>query len=174
MYFMKSISKLYIILLFIVFGIASSQAQFRSDSFWDRVSFGGGFGLNFGNDYFAANLAPSAIYNFNPYFAAGPGLSYAYVKNGSLKSSIVGGSIIALANPLPIIQLSAEFEELYVSQRANWDGGTFTDDFWNSALFLGAGYRSGPVTIGARYNILYNDDDAIYTSAIMPFIRFYF
>ena len=43
MYFMKSISKLYIILLFIAFGIASSQAQFRSDSFWDRVSFGGGF-----------------------------------------------------------------------------------------------------------------------------------
>ncbi|MBQ51085.1 MAG: hypothetical protein CMF35_05230, partial [Leeuwenhoekiella sp.] len=34
--------------------------------------------------------------------------------------------------------------------------------------------RSGPVTIGARYNVLFNDNDSIYTSAIMPFVRFYF
>ena len=171
---MKSIVCTLILTLFFTCFTVQSHAQFRSSSFWDRVSFGGGLGLNFGDDYFAANIAPSAVYNFNPYFALGPGLSYSYVKNGSLRSSVAGGSIIALANPLPIIQLSAEFEELYVSQRADWDGGTVTNDFWNSALFLGAGYRSGPVTIGARYNVLYNDNDAIYTSAIMPFVRFYF
>ncbi|MDP5043855.1 MAG: hypothetical protein NWQ06_02620 [Leeuwenhoekiella sp.] len=152
----------------------SLQAQSQGSDFWDKVDVGGGFGLNFGREYFAASIAPSAIYNFNPYFAMGPGLSYSYVKDRSLKSSIVGGSIIALANPLPIIQLSAEFEELYVSQRANLDGGTFSDDFWNAALFLGLGYRNGPVTLGARYNVLYSDRDAVYSSAIQPFIRVYF
>ncbi|WP_405325030.1 hypothetical protein [Leeuwenhoekiella sp. LLG6367-2.1] len=149
-------------------------AQTQSTYFWDNVNFGGGLGLNFGKEYFAASISPSAIYNFNPYFAAGPGLSYSYIKDGDLKSSIVGGSIITLVNPLPAIQFSAEFEELYVSQTANYDGGSFERDFWNAALFLGLGYRSGSVTIGARYNVLYDDNDAIYTSAIQPFIRVYF
>lgn len=171
---MKSIVSLFVTSLFIILFASEVNAQFTRSTFWDRVDFGGGLGLNFGQDYFAANISPSAVYNFNPYFAAGPGLSYSYIKNGSYKSSIVGGSLIALVNPLPILQLSAEFEELYVSQSANLDGGTFKDDFWNSALFLGAGYRSGPVTIGARYNILFQDDNLIYTSAIQPFIRFYF
>mgnify|MGYP003724834365 CR=1 FL=1 len=171
---MKSIASVILTILFTVLFTTQSTAQFARSNFWDRVAIGGGLGLNFGQDYFAANISPSAVYNFNPYFAAGPGLSYSYIKNGSYKSSIVGGSLIALANPLPMIQLSAEFEELYVSQRANLDGGTFKDEFWNSALFLGAGYRSGPVTIGARYNVLFKDDNLIYTSAIQPFIRFYF
>lgn len=171
---MKSIVSLLVTVLFVMLFTPQAQAQFARSNFWDRVNFGGGLGLNFGQDYFAANVSPSAVYNFNPYFAAGPGLSYSYIKNGSYKSSIIGGSIIALINPLPIIQLSAEFEELYVNQNANFDGGSFTDEFWNSALFLGAGYRSGPVTIGARYNVLYNDDNLIYASAIQPFIRFYF
>ena len=35
-------------------------------SFWDNVSYGGAFGLGFGNGYFDATLAPTAIYNFNP------------------------------------------------------------------------------------------------------------
>ncbi|MFD2827005.1 hypothetical protein ACFSYG_10995 [Leeuwenhoekiella polynyae] len=171
---MKSIATLIITILFVTLFSIESTAQFARSDFWDRVAIGGGLGLNFGQDYFAANISPSAVYNFNPYFAAGPGLSYSYIKNGRYKSSIVGGSIIALANPLPIIQLSAEFEELYVTQIQELDGGNRNRDFWNSALFLGAGYRSGPVTIGARYNVLFKDDNLIYTSAIQPFIRFYF
>jgi hypothetical protein len=35
-------------------------------------------------------------------------------------------------------------------------------------FFLGAGYRSGNATIGARYNV--NDTNNIYGSAFMPFV----
>lgn len=49
-----------------------------------------------------------------------------------------------------------------------------TDNFWNTALFLGAGYRTNNATIGIRYNVLHNDNNNIYTTAFMPFVRVYF
>ncbi|PHR98568.1 MAG: hypothetical protein COA80_05280 [Leeuwenhoekiella sp.] len=152
----------------------SLKAQSIQPGFWDKVQYGGGLGLSFGNNYFFFNVAPSAIYNFNEYFALGPGLSYSYIKNGDFKTSITGGSVIALFNPLSQIQLSAELEELYVSQKQELDGGNRNRDFWNTALFLGAGYRSGPMTFGVRYNVLFDDTNSIYTSAIQPFVRVYF
>lgn len=171
---MKSPVKILGFVIFLFFSNQAVHAQFSRSDFWDKVDVGGGLGLNFGNSYFAASISPSAVYNFNPYFALGPGLSYSYVKDGDYKSSILGGSVIALVNALPSIQVSAEFEELYVTQNASLDGGNINRDFWNSALFLGLGYRAGLVTIGARYNVLYNENDGIYTSAIQPFIRVYF
>ena len=46
--------------------------------------------------------------------------------------------------------------------------------FWNTALFLGAGYRNENITLGIRYNILHRDRDNIYAEAFMPFVRIYF
>jgi hypothetical protein len=85
-------------------------------------------------------------------------------------ASFYGGSIIGLFNPIPVIQLSAELEELRIN--INLDGTTNSQDYWNT-FFLGAGYRSGNATIGARYNVL-NDTNNIYGSAFMPFVRVYF
>jgi hypothetical protein len=31
---------------------------------------------------------------------------------------------------------------------------TNSQNYWNTGLFVGAGYRSGNATIGARYNVL--------------------
>ncbi|WP_290477245.1 MULTISPECIES: hypothetical protein [unclassified Leeuwenhoekiella] len=171
---MKILHVLPALLLCLFLSNHSLKAQSIERGFWDKVQYGGGLGLNFGNNYFAFNIAPSAIYNFNEYFALGPGLSYSYIKNGNFKTSITGGSVIALFNPLNQIQLSAELEELYVNQKQEQPSGTLTRDFWNTALFLGAGYRSGPMTFGVRYNVLFDDTNSIYTSAIQPFIRVYF
>ena len=56
--------------------------------------------------------------------------------------------------------------------------GTFyngiSDNFWNTGLFLGAGYRMENVTIGARYNVLFQEDKGVYGDALMPFVRVYF
>lgn len=75
------------------------------------------------------------------------------------------------------MQLSAELEQLRVnnSYDSYWGGGSY--DFWNTALFLGAGYRTNNVTIGVRYNVLYKDDDNrpdVYGTDFMPFVRVYF
>ncbi|WP_016989972.1 hypothetical protein [Flavobacterium sp. ACAM 123] len=144
-----------------------------SGNFWKNVQFGGGIGLGFGSDYTDISLAPSTIYNFNEQVALGIGAQYTYLKQKNYYAShLYGGSIIGLFNPIRIIQLSAELEELRVNM--NLDGTTGnSQNYWNSGLFLGVGYRSGNATIGARYNV-FNDDNNIYGSPFMPFVRVYF
>jgi hypothetical protein len=77
------------------------------------VQFGGGVGLGFGSNYTDISLAPSAIYNFNEYVALGLGAQYTYLKAKKIMLPFYGGSIIGLFNPIPVIQLSAELEELH-------------------------------------------------------------
>ncbi|MDP3681769.1 MAG: hypothetical protein Q8R22_13145 [Flavobacterium sp.] len=143
------------------------------NEFWRNVQFGGGIGLGFGSGYTDISLAPSAIYNFNDYVALGVGLQYKYLKQRDYYAShLYGGSVIGLFNPIQEIQLSAELEQLRVN--VNLDGSNSnSQDYWNTGLFIGAGYRSGNATIGARYNVL-TDKNNIYGSAFMPFIRVYF
>ena len=144
-----------------------------SNNFWNKIQFGGGLGLGFGSGYTDITIAPSAIYNFNEYVSLGLGAQYKYLKQkDSYASNLYGGSFIGLINPLPEIQLSVELEKLRV--HVNLIGSNSnSQDYWNTALFLGAGYRSGNATIGARYNVL-NDKNNIYGSAFMPFVRVYF
>ncbi|TDE05921.1 hypothetical protein [Flavobacterium sandaracinum] len=143
------------------------------NQFWRNVQFGGGIGLGFGSGYTDISVAPSVIYNFNEYVALGVGLQYKYLKQKDFYAShLYGGSAIGFFNPLPEIQLSAELEQLRVN--VNLDGSNSnSENYWNTALFIGAGYRSGNATIGVRYNVL-TDKNNIYGSAFMPFIRFYF
>ncbi|MFC5682370.1 hypothetical protein ACYE2N_11260 [Flavobacterium sp. MAHUQ-51] len=153
----------------------NQNSNFESGpNFWEKVQFGGGLGLSFGNRYTDISIAPSAIYNVNDYFAVGLGAQYTYVKvKDSHDSNLYGGSLITLFNPLPEIQLSAELEQL----RVNVNGignNNFSSNFWNTGLFLGAGYRNGNVTIGARYNVLHDENKSAYSDAFMPFVRFYF
>ncbi|WP_238988385.1 hypothetical protein [Aureibaculum marinum] len=138
--------------------------------FWDKVQFGGGLGLSFSNNYTTISIAPSAIYNFNQYIAAGPGLSYLYAKNGSLKSNVFGVGLITLFNPTQNLQLSGEFEHLFITQKLGVDKSHF--DY--PSLYLGAAYRIGNFSAGLRYDVLYDSDKTIYASAFSPIIRFYF
>jgi long-subunit fatty acid transport protein len=141
--------------------------------FWDKVQFGGGLGLGFGSGFTNISVAPSAIYNVNQYFSAGLGLQYSYLKQkGFYTSSQYGASIIGLVNPIEQIQLSVELEQLRVN--VDFDNSNFSDDFWNTGLFLGAGYRMENITIGARYNVLFNEDKNVYGDSFMPFVRVYF
>lgn len=180
---MKKIHLLTILKPFLIFstlfssGFLMAQQQTATpktqSDFWRRVQFGGGIGLSFGSGYTDISLAPSAIYNFNQYVALGLGAQYTYVKQKNYyASNLYGGSIIGLFNPIPEIQLSAELEELRVN--VNLIGSdSNSQDYWNTGLFLGAGYRNGNVTIGARYNVL-NDNNNVYSNAFMPFVRVYF
>lgn len=151
-----------------------SQEPKQKSEFWKNVQFGGGLGLGFGNNSTNISVAPSAIYNFSPKAALGLGVQYSYIRQKDFYTShLYGGSIIGLVNPIKEIQLSAELEELRVN--TSFDNSSFTsDNFWNTALFLGAGYRTNNATIGIRYNVLHNDNNNIYTTAFMPFIRVYF
>ena len=157
----------------ITFAQRTSPPPQPENQFWKNVQIGGGLGLGFGSNYTDISISPSAIYNFNEYAALGLGLQYKYLKQkGYYASNLYGGSIIGLLNPIRQIQLSAELEQLRVNVQLE-GSNSGSQDFWNTALLIGAGYRSGNATIGARYNVL-SDKNSIYSSAFMPFVRVYF
>ncbi|WP_264565765.1 hypothetical protein [Flavobacterium sp. N3904] len=167
-----------IILFFSENVIAQYQQTPQSRSpFWQNVQFGGGLGLSFGSGYTDISIAPSAIYNVNPYLATGIGLQATYVSSkGYYDSGIYGISYLVFVNPIPQIQLSVNLNESYVNNHYEYYNGraSYSDQFWNTALFLGAGYRTGNVTIGLAYNVLYDVNDNVYGDAVTPFVRAYF
>ena len=49
------------------------------------------------------------------------------------------------------------------------------DNFWDSALFVGAGYQITPkISVGAKYNLLYKKDKSVYSSPLVPFLNISF
>lgn len=164
--------------LFSSFSIAQQKYVIDNSShFWDKVQFGGGLGLGFGSGYTDISVMPSAIYNVNEIVAVGVGLQFGYLNSRNYYESYVyGGSLITLVNPIPEIQLSAELEQVRVNTDYDSRNGfpSYSDNFWNTALYLGAGYRTGNVTIGARYDVLYDPERSLYGSGFMPFVRVYF
>jgi hypothetical protein len=147
----------------------------KTNDFWEHVQIGGGFGVSVSNDYTDITIAPSAIYNFNQYFALGTGFQYSHLKQKKYyNSNVVGGSIIGLFNPIEVAQISIELEEMHVNSTYTDTYDNVRRSFWNTGLYIGAGYRADNVTIGARINVLFDKNKDIYGSAFMPFIRAYF
>lgn len=160
----------------LLFGINfSASAQKPPNEFWSHVRFGGGIGLSFGDGFFSGTLAPSAIYQFNEYFALGLGLNGTYntLKN-EYSSTILGGSALGLYNPIPQIQLSTEFEQLHINRKYEYYDYNETEKYWYPALFVGIGFSSNNFTIGIRYDLLFDNDQSIYANAYAPFVRVYF
>lgn len=145
----------------------------KSD-FWSDVQFGGGIGLALGSGYSNISISPTGIFNVNQYVSVGAGLQYSFLKQSDFYSShMYGGSVIALFNPIEEIQLSTELEQLRVN--VDLEGSNSNSaDFWNTGLFVGAGYRMDNITIGVRYNVLFNNDKNVYADALMPFVRVFF
>ncbi len=176
-FFFKKIIVFFVFTCFIMTStIAQENTEKQKSEFWKHVRFGGGIGLSFGDGFFSGTLAPSGIYQINNQVALGLGLNASFNKQKNIyKSTILGGSLIGLYNPIQEIQLSGEFEQLHVSR--NFDEGFISDldtNYWSPALFVGAGYRAQNVTIGMRYDLLYSQKNSVYAQAWVPFIRVYF
>lgn len=144
------------------------------NEFFQNVRFGGSLGASFSNGFFNGFIAPKAIYDFNRYTSAGVGLLGSYSNSTRYRAYTAGGSILGLLHPIQALQLSAEFEELYVSRDLKLEGVNKRDSYWYPALFLGLGYRTGNLTMGIRYDILYDNDKSIYGNALMPFVSVFF
>ncbi|WP_243388926.1 hypothetical protein [Flavobacterium aurantiibacter] len=166
-------------LLFAFFFVVSSfgQKQDLPESeveFWDRVQFGGGAGLAIGSEFTSVSLSPQAIYTFNKYVAGGLGLNAGYIRERNFyEAQNYGVSIIGLVSPFPAVQLSAELNQTNYTFKYE-DRMRFREQFWDTALLLGAGYSNGSMTIGLQYDVLYDYDRSINGSPLMPFIRVFF
>ena len=53
--------KSFFIIIIILFSYHEHHAQEEKNDFWKNVRYGGGLGLNFGDGFFSATIAPSAI-----------------------------------------------------------------------------------------------------------------
>jgi long-subunit fatty acid transport protein len=168
--FFSSNCSLLILFLGLTYGV---QAQ-NGSSFSDNLRVGGSLGLGFGDGFFTANLAPSVIYDFNEYWSVGTGLSGSYTSFDDARAYTLGGSALAFFRPIPNIRLSSEFEQLYVNFKRDLDGSTFERNYTYPALFLGAGYTTGSLTVGVKYDVLFDENDSIYSSALVPFVSIYF
>lgn len=173
--YLQGIKLILSISFFAFSAIVYAQNKKTPSPFWSKVQFGGGIGANFGNGFTNVSISPSAIYNFNSYIAAGLGLQGSYVSlKNNYDSYIYGASTIVMGNPVPEVQLSIELEQVRVNTILQASPKDIHSDFWNTGLYLGAGYRANNVVIGGRYNVLFDKNKSVYSDAFMPFIRVYF
>ena len=162
--------------LFLIVTHYQTKAQINTpkSDFWSKVRFGGNLSLSFANNRTSIVAAPSAIYQFNEKFSTGLGINFGYNKGLNFEDYIYGGSLISLYNPIQGLQLSAEFEETGVTRTLDTTVGNVRDSYFYPSIFLGAGYQIKGVTIGMRYDLLYDDSKSIYASAFNPFFRVFF
>jgi hypothetical protein len=173
---------LYFLLLFSTIIFAQEPVAVlpkQKSDFWQHVHFGAGIGLNVGGGFTNISFAPNAIYDVNKTVSLGAGIQGSFVSSkDQYHSTIIGGSLISLFNPIEAVQLSVELEEMNVNTTSNValvGSNIFPKySFWDTGLFLGAGYRMQNVTIGARYNVLFDKNKSVYSNAFMPFVRAYF
>ena len=164
------------ILVFITFlsiSFLSAQTQNQDSSFMDKVHFGGGLNIGLGSGYSTIAVSPSIIYDVSPIFSAGINATYMYSKNKSSnrETNVYGGGLIALINPMPGLQFSGEYERLKIKRSFL---NISNSDYWNDALYVGAAYRQGNMSIGLRYDLIYDKLRSIYPSALSPIFRIYF
>ena len=172
---LKTRISLFLLLLICTSSFSQNRATSQKSEFWQHVRFGGGIGLSFGDGFFSGTLAPTAIYEVSNDVALGIGLNGTYNSQENFyNSTILGVSALALFNPFNGLQLSTEFEQLKVNRNYEDSLNIEDENYWYPALFIGAGYRSGNVTIGIRYDVLYDDQKSIYADSWVPFVRVFF
>jgi len=162
-----------VLMAFISVSLLSIHAQDSNNSFANRVHVGGGFNIGLGSGYSTIAISPSVIYDLTPVFSAGINATYLYSKNKSAnqETNVFGGGLIALINPMEGLQFSGEYERLKIKRSFL---NISNNDYWNDALYLGAAYRQGNISIGLRYDVMYDKVTSIYPSALSPIFRIYF
>lgn len=137
-----------------------------------KLNFGCGFGLNFmgGTNI---SIAPNLIYSVSNKVSIGGGLQGSYTAIKDVQNTTVFGiNVIGQYSPVKKLTTLLEFAELNVKTKIETVATAQTEKFWESALFIGAGYNiTKNISAGAKYNVLYKDDESVYTSAIIPFVN---
>tara|TARA_R110001592_G_scaffold44640_1_gene143363 strand:- start:2874 stop:3485 length:612 start_codon:yes stop_codon:yes gene_type:complete len=158
--------------------LATTETSLKMDSLITtepRLKFGCGFGLNFlgGTNI---TLSPNLMYSVSEKVSLGAGIqgSYTSIKDVQ-KTTTFGVNVIGIYNLSRKITTLLEFAELKVNTKKQTPTVEVENDFWESALFIGAGYNiSNKIAIGAKYNVLYDSDESVYSSPIIPFVNITF
>ena len=138
-----------------------------------KLKFGCGFGLNFvgGTNI---GISPNLTYNVSNKVAFGLGIQWNYLSLKDIQSTTTYGANTSFQyRPSQKIMTLLEFAQLRVSTKSEIDD-TKTN-YWDSALFAGAGFNvTKKITVGAKYNFLYKENESIYSSPVIPFVNISF
>ena len=146
----------------------STEAYYEKppSDFWQRVTVGGNFGLQFGTLTFI-DISPTVGYRFTDKFTAGPGFTYRYIKfRGFDGSSLYGGRIFARHRIGQMFFAQTEYETLnteYIN-RADQISRTWVPGFFvGGGLFQPVGRRAA-IIVSALYNLSYDATRSPYNS----------
>lgn len=140
-----------------------------------KLKFGCGFGLNFVGGT-SLSLSPNLTYSATKdiSFSAGLQGSYNAIKNLQ-KTSTYGLSASGIYSPIKNMQTLIEFVQLRANTSTEIGTERISKNFWDSALFIGAGYNiTNKISIGAKYNLLYKANESVYSSAVIPYVNISF
>jgi len=140
-----------------------------------RLKFGIGFGLNFVGST-NISLSPNLMYAVSDKVILGVGIqgSYSSIKNVQ-NTTTFGGNVLFQFNPIRKLSTLLEVVQLRVSTKTETELDNSTNKYWDTALFVGAGFNiTSKITIGAKYNLLYKEDESVYTSPVVPFVNITF
>ena len=140
-----------------------------------RLKFGVGFGLNFvgGTNI---SLSPNLTYKVSDKVSFGGGIqaSYSAIKDFQ-NTTTFGANVLSIYSPVKKISMLLEFAQLRVITETETAQIKNKNKYWDSALFVGAGFKvTSKILIGAKYNVLYDENESVYTSAIIPFVNIAF
>jgi hypothetical protein len=138
-----------------------------------KLNFGCGFGLNFvgGTNI---SLSPNLTYNVSNKVAFGLGIQWNYLAIKNIQNTTTyGANSFFQFKPAQKIMTLLEFAQLRVSTKSEIDDSK--RNYWDSALFIGVGFNiTNKIAIGAKYNLLYDEDESIYSSPVIPFVNISF
>jgi len=151
--------KIVVLLLFIITGITTINAQFQVS----RLTFGGGLGVQFG-DYTLVNIAPQVGYNFNRYLNAGAGFTYTHFNDKydgwKQTNNYLGFNVYGKVYPIPYVVLlvQPEINRMWqtIENRANRNK-TKEEEFV-PVFLVGGGVRLGSVTAMIQYDVAQDEN----------------
>ncbi|HBH05182.1 MAG TPA: hypothetical protein DDX92_01090 [Flavobacteriales bacterium] len=143
----------------------------QGPSFTDKLFFGGGVELNFGNDVTVLGLLPMVGYRATERLQIGAMITYRYIEYKNLNYSANFWGLAPFSRYLIYRGLFAhvEYETLY----GDWNGND--NPFFVNSFFVGGGYmipvgRNGFASVYLLYNVI----DSEYSIYSNPVIRINF
>ncbi|WP_373075385.1 hypothetical protein [Zeaxanthinibacter enoshimensis] len=140
-----------------------------------KLKFGCGFGLSFvgGTNI---SLSPNLIFLLSEKVNLGAGLQGSYTSIKDLqKTTTIGGNVILQYYPAKRLMTLVELTQLNVSTTTEEITGDIKESYWDTAFFLGAGLNiTDKIAVGAKFNLLYDEDESVYTSPVIPFVNITF
>ncbi|MDH3710314.1 MAG: hypothetical protein OER04_10525 [Cyclobacteriaceae bacterium] len=166
----------------VIFLQAHGQREFDPENenrFFDRVYFGGNFGLQFG-DFTVIDISPLAGYMLTPRLSVGPGITYQYLKGEAIDlftgrlyeydTNIFGWRVFGRYNITQQFFAYTEYESLKLDY-PSLDGTELVRD-WVPGYFIGGGFfqpvggRAG-LGLTLLLNLLHDDRQSPYNSELI-------